>query len=45
MEEQRTQPNLSEGKYYQQEVEVDPQGNAGERSYSKAETKMKRRVE
>jgi hypothetical protein len=39
MEEQRTRPNLSESKNYQQEVEVEPRGNAGERSYSKAETK------
>jgi len=41
MEEQRTQPNLSEGKNYQQEVEVEPRGNAGERSYPKAETKRR----
>lgn len=41
MEEQRTQPNLSEGKNYQQEVEVESRGNAGEQSYSKAETKRR----
>lgn len=38
MEEQRTQPNLSEDKNYQQEVEVEPRGNAGERSNFKAGT-------
>jgi hypothetical protein len=41
MEEQRTQPNLLEDKNYQQEVEVEPQGNVGERSYSKAETERR----
>lgn len=40
MEEQRMQSNLFEtDKNYQQEVGVEPRGNAGERSYSKTETK------
>jgi RNA-directed DNA polymerase len=38
MEERRKQPNLSESKNYQQEVEVEPRGIAGEQSYSKAGT-------
>ena len=41
MEERRKQSNLSEDKNYQQEVEVEPQGNVGERSYSKAETERR----
>ncbi len=39
MEEQRMQSNLFKSdKNYQQEVGVEPRGNAGERSYAKAET-------
>ena len=41
MEERRKQSNLLEDKNYQQEVEVEPQGNVGERSYSKAETERR----
>lgn len=41
MEERRTQSSLLVDKNYQQEVEVEPQGNVGERSYSKAETERR----
>lgn len=42
MEERRKQSNLLEtDKNYPHEVEVEPQGNVGERSYSKAETERR----
>jgi RNA-directed DNA polymerase len=44
MEEQRQQPNLSQDKNYQSEVEVEPRGMNGEQSYSKAGTEGRDRL-